>query len=57
VPRDFPQDPEYPSRAVFYKFTKQFAAQGAPLVSLTPVANGEKSSIRKFLNIILDTFG
>jgi hypothetical protein len=29
-----------------------FAAQGAPPVSLTSVANGKKSSIRKVLNIL-----
>jgi hypothetical protein len=33
------------------KFAEIFAAQGAPPVSLTPVAKGKKSSIRKALVI------
>ncbi len=40
----FPQAPEYTIRAVakfFRKFAEIFAVQGAPPVSLTPVANGK----------------
>jgi hypothetical protein len=50
VPRDFllqvffmnqfPPNPGYTIRA-FKKFAKIFAAQGAPLVLLAPVANGK----------------
>ncbi len=36
----------------FRKFAEIFAAQGAPPVSSTPVANGQKFSIRKFLIIL-----
>jgi hypothetical protein len=40
----FLQAPDYTIRAVFeffQNFTEIFTAQGAPLVSLTPVANGK----------------
>jgi hypothetical protein len=42
----FPQAPEYRAVSIFRKFSKILAAQGAPSVLSTPVAN-EKSSIRK----------
>jgi hypothetical protein len=38
------------------KFVEIFAAQGAPPVSLTPVANGKKTSIRKVLIILCGPF-
>jgi hypothetical protein len=38
-------------------FAEIIAAQGVPPVSLTPVAKGKKSSIRKFLIIFWDIFG
>jgi hypothetical protein len=40
----------------FRKFTEIFAAQGAPPVSLTPVANGKNQS-EKFSLFLLNTFG
>ncbi len=46
----FPQAPEYPVRAVrkfFGKFLEIFAAQGAPPVSLTSVANGKNLLLKK----------
>jgi hypothetical protein len=48
----FPQAPDYTFRAV----TNFFAAQGAPLVSLT-VANGKNLQSEKFSLFLLDTFG
>jgi hypothetical protein len=50
----FPQAPDYTIRAVsnfLRKFAEIFGAQDAPPVSLTPVANGKKSSIRKIFII------
>jgi hypothetical protein len=47
-----PQAPEYPRKAVsnfLKKIAGIFGAQGAPLMSLTPVAKWKKSSIRKVL--------
>jgi hypothetical protein len=41
----------------FRKFAEIFAAQGAPLVSITPVANGKNLQSENFLLFILDTFG
>jgi hypothetical protein len=41
----------------FRKFEEIFAAQGAPPVSLTPGANGKKSSIRKALIIFFTPLG
>jgi hypothetical protein len=51
----FPPSPRvfhYDRFEFFRKFAKIFAAQGLPPVSLTPVANGKKSSIRKILIIL-----
>jgi hypothetical protein len=50
----FPQNPEYPTgnRSFQICSTIQFTAHGAPPVSVTLVANGKKSSIRKVLNIL-----
>ena len=56
----FPQAPDYTIRAVsnfFLKFAEIFAAQGAPLVLLTPVANGKNLQPEKFSLFLLDTFG
>jgi hypothetical protein len=48
--------PKGPFR-IFSKFTETFAVQGAPLVSLTPVANGKNLQSEKFSLFLLDTFG
>jgi len=56
----FPQAPDYTIRAVFEfvrNFTEIFTAQGAPLVSLTLVANGKNLQSEKFSLFLLDTFG
>jgi hypothetical protein len=56
----FPQAPDYIVRAVsnfFRKFTEIFAAQGAPPLSLTPVAYGKNLQLEKFSLFLLDTFG
>jgi hypothetical protein len=58
----FPQAPDYMSVPLgrlnfFHKFADIFAAQGAPLVSLTPVANGKNLQSEKFALFLLDTFG
>jgi hypothetical protein len=42
---------------IFRKFTEIFAAQGAPPVSLTPVAIGKNLQSEKFSLFLLDTFG
>jgi hypothetical protein len=50
----FPQVPDYTIRAVsnfFRKFVEIFGAQGAPPLSLTPVANGKNLSNRKIFII------
>jgi hypothetical protein len=39
------------------KFAEIFAAQGAPPVSLTPMANGKNLQTEKFKFFCLDTFG
>ncbi len=41
--------PSGPFQIFFLKYTKIFAAQGAPLVLLTRMTNGKKSSITKVL--------
>jgi hypothetical protein len=41
----------------FRKFAEIFAAQGAPQVSLTLVANGKNLQAEKFAFFLLDTFG
>ncbi len=45
-----PQAPEFPNRAVsfFRKFAEILAAQGAPSVSSTPVADGKNLKSEKF---------
>jgi hypothetical protein len=40
---------------IFRKFAEIFAAQGAPLVLLTPVANGKKSSLIKVFDYFVWT--
>jgi hypothetical protein len=40
-----------------FQFAKIFAAQDAPPVSLTPVANGKNLQSENFLLFRLDTFG
>jgi hypothetical protein len=42
---------------IFQKFAEIVAAQGAPPVSTTPVANGKNLQSEKFSSFILDTFG
>ncbi len=47
----FPQASDYTIRAIsnfFRKFAEMFAAQGLPLVSTTPVANGKNLQAEKF---------
>jgi hypothetical protein len=47
----FPPSPEYPIMAVlnfFRKLAGLFTAQGAPQVSLTPVAKGQNFQSEKF---------
>jgi hypothetical protein len=41
----------------FQNFAEIFAAQDAPPVSLTPVANGKNLKSEKFSLFLLDTFG
>jgi hypothetical protein len=69
VPRDFrlqvlhgsvsPKAPDYTIRAILNLFENLqiFAAQGAPLVSLTPVANGKNLLSERLSLFLLDTFG
>ncbi len=70
VPRDFrlqvfymnqfPPSPDYTIRVVlnfFENLQEIFSAQGAPPVSLTPVANGKNLQPEKFAVCLLDTFG
>jgi hypothetical protein len=48
----FPSSPEYTIRVIsnfFRKFAEIFAAQGAPPVSLKPVANGKNLQSEKFI--------
>jgi hypothetical protein len=52
--------PDYTIKAIsifFQKFAEIFAAQGAPPVSLRPVANGKNLQSEKFYLFLLDTFG
>jgi hypothetical protein len=56
---NFPQAPDNTIRAVsnFRKFAEIFAAQGAPPVSLTPVANGKNLQSEEFSLFFLTFFG